>query len=240
MLGPVLARAAEQAHEGRLAFVRDDGTKVVAVDGRQRAVSACSRAGTAAATRCVRSGRRADEADARRGGAACRLRGRRTRARARGGEDADAQPDRDADAGIINAPPEEKAAAALQQYLATATRAAYKCDPALEVPEVAQAAVRLRLSLRDRGHYLKFESLKAMRAYYEDVRSGARKVGGTPCTGPKWQRYPPETDGRLAFVRSGSEGNVIVFTEDEWEVVGTIRGNGASARAVCSVWQKTI
>jgi hypothetical protein len=137
------------------------------------------------------------------------------------------------------APPAERAKAELRNYLVENTQNMRQhCVPADELVMDAIAAVDCDYRHGPRGDYLLFDSKADLEFYYGTVTASSKRIRGTKCSGNTWGRTPNETRGWLGLYKRRTR-TLLIWTDNEALVVGTIHTRTASTSTLCGLWRES-
>jgi hypothetical protein len=137
------------------------------------------------------------------------------------------------------APPAERATAELRNYLGKNTQDMRgRCVPADELFMDAIAAVDCDFREGPRGGYLLFDSKSDLEDYFGLVTAASKRIRGTKCSGDTWGRKAHETLGWLGLYRRHAR-TLLIWTDNDALVVGTIRTRTASSKTLCGLWRES-
>jgi hypothetical protein len=142
-------------------------------------------------------------------------------------------------APVKKAGPAERAKAKLENYLTENTQDKNRyCVPADEIPKDAIAAVNCDYRDSPQGSYLLFKSKSKMADYFDLVSAASKPIRGTKCSSDTWGRGTKEYVGKLGLYTLGAR-TVLIWTDDDARVLGTIRSKTASPRTICGLWRES-
>ncbi len=108
-------------------------------------------------------------------------------------------------------------------------------EAAGKVPAPATAAVSCDCDAGAEGGWLQFATHEDMLEHFNRVRGATTPIRGTECSIGRWARGT-RPEGRIWFGREGRR-TVLIWTNDNDRIVGTIRATGSRAEEVCAIWR---